>query len=417
MASSKFPNVYKIVIAIPFIMRIIEESIYHDPIFLGKGFTFWGFFIFLFGTLIYNYGNLIVSFRNRLIYSFAIFLGASCLIEFFHTNSVYREVSTTFFMFAAVPLYASWILKNKESFKYIIISFLAYAFVNALNIIINVSIFKMLAAGSSDLARENVTKGLWFYTNLNGIAYIASISTVICFTVARNIENISQKRLLYILSLMFLYVTALSLSRSAYINLAFICTVMYIKYRPKVKFQYIIPLVIVVLFINIGPVQKLTNLFFGRFEEININQKENVDSRVTVYRRVYKYLPDIYLNGVGEGNYYGKWGEKSDFARLSYDDEGNLAEIKVTPTHNSFTQILFYWGILPLVLYIFLLVRLTKMLPPKYDTSLMAKITTMVYFSTISLIIFSNNFNYKDFTFAYGLLLGLYLRRRYKLSN
>jgi len=418
MRSSKFSNTYKFLLLLPFITRIIEESIFPALKIGGKGITFWAFLVFWFGTIMYNSGNLLISLKNRIVYLYLIFIGAAFITEFLHTNSVYREASTTFFMFAAIPLYASWVLKNIQSFKYIVASFLFYALVHAVNITLNISIFKMLATGDSDEARATISQKLWFYTNLNGIATTTGTAAVVCFVIARNVTNKIYKRWLYFLTAIYMYASAVCVSRAAFLSIGVIMIWMYLKYRPKVKFQYFIPLAVMLLLLDVGPIQKVTNLFFGRFAEINFNtQGDKVDSRVRVYSNVIKYLPEVYLTGVGEGNFYGEWGQKSTFARIGYDEEGNISGMRVSPTHNSFSQIVFYWGVFPLFIYVLLLITLTKMLPPRSDTSLAAKITTIFFVSTFVLIIFTNNFNYKDFTVPYGLLLGLYLRGRYKLSN
>jgi hypothetical protein len=402
----------------PFILRLVEDIFYNESIIAGKGIAFIGFIFFLGYTLFVNYKYFIAAVSSSLMLFFAAFVLYSSLMEYLHDSSNWREINRTFFMMASVPLYASWILRNKDATRYIIFSFLFLTIVFALNIAFSVSLFTMLSFQDADSARDYASENLFFFMDMNGAGFFMGISLIICFLLSSQ-QSISKKeKTLYTIgSILFLYALLCCVSRSAFVNVLIVMVVMMIRYGIRIKLNHLLLLILFPLILSSAYIDQIDNLIFSRFKTIEIGNEGSGDSRVRLYSIALRYADDFFWTGVGEGNYYGEWGLNSDLAKEKYDSELGVTERIVAPAHNSFLQILLYWGIGAMLIYSLILVKIYTLLPSGKEDYVFSKCAVAMFLSTVILSLFTNCFNYKEFTLIYGLILGLYLHKKYDVTD
>jgi hypothetical protein len=401
----------------PFIFKIIEDAIYQDSILFGKGFAFYGFFYFLIYTLIFNYKLFVISFKNNFIKLCALFLVISFIIESFHKTPRYIELLRVVFMMASIPLYVSWILKNKQAIYYILGGFVIWSIIMALNLTLNVSLLTMLDYGDSEAARVYATEKMFFIADLNLLGYLSGTIMFICFlySMESNLSKITKNTFL-IISILSGYALICTVSRSGFVNVFIILMVLAKKYKLKIKFQYLIFPIIFILLTSVSNLEKINGLIFSRFETIDLNDEKSEDSRTVLYSKLYGYLGEVYLFGVGEGGYFGEWGANSSLSKVSYSEE-KVNTVIMMAAHNSFLQILFYWGIIPVVIYVLIYLNLFYMLPISSYKDILSKSVTILLIFSFMMSLFLNNFAYKEHSVVCSLILGLNLRKKYHLDN
>jgi hypothetical protein len=121
-----------------------------------------------------------------------------------------------------------------------------------------------------------------------------------------------------------------------------------------------------------------------------------MEGRARVYTSVVKHLPDYVALGVGSGNFWGSWGERSAFG-----DNGGVGG-----AHNGPSQILIYWGLPAFLAFVALLFQCYRCLPTHSGDD--ALILGMIGIA-ISVLLFMqvhHVLNAKSFSLGLGLLAG-----------
>jgi hypothetical protein len=123
------------------------------------------------------------------------------------------------------------------------------------------------------------------------------------------------------------------------------------------------------------------------------------EARVTMYELAFQHVDDYWSFGVGAGNFYQKWGFNNGFGRW------NGAAYEVYGIHNSFLQLLIYWGILGLAAYLVIIWMAYRCLPPTsaQDGLLLGMLGIAVTF--LMQLPFLHNFNEKGFSLGLGMLV------------
>lgn len=316
-------------------------------------------------------------------------------------------------MTLSIPLFAVWVYRDIRYMYYIALMFILYALFHSLNLALTVSLGEMIMIGNSDNARALLFEKSYFVSNSNGVSYLAGTSLILCYIILEYMKPDGIRKIIFnVLIIIFFYTIILCVSRSGMINFIFITAILFFKSKLKPKALHFVILTGLLIVYLAASSEKVTDFLFSRFESVTLNEEEATDSRAILYIKVLKHIDEVFMFGVGEGNYYGKWGLQSEFGKTILEDDGSTSE-RVTPAHNSFFQILYYWGIIPLVIYLIMLFRLIKMIKNDPD-NMYDQIVTILFYSTFILIIFSNNFNNKDFSMIFGIILGLDLNKRYR---
>ncbi len=413
-SSGSIPIINILFISLTYISRIIEEVFYGQDT-QEFSIVFLAFIPFSVYTILVNFEDIGMALFHKIVLLLGVFILSAFLIESFHTDSAYREIRRTILMAISIPLFAIWIYKDIRYLMIMSIIFMVYSLIHSLNLSLTISIAEMLSIGNADQARGLIYEKAFFSSNSNGVCYLAGTSLIICYIIYSyyTISNF-QRNLLITVSLIFFYTCLLTLSRSGILNLVFLLLIVYFYSNIKPNI-FLVSIFLTFLTFYLAFSTDIIDLLFSRFDTVTLNEDEAMDSRAILYIKVLKNIDEVFLIGVGEGNYFGEWGKNSDFGRTLIDEFGEVTE-RVTPTHNSFAQLLFYWGIIPIIIYAFIQYYLFTTIP-KEKTDMYNQIVIILFFSSFSLILFSNNFNAKDFSFIYGAIVGLSLRKLHHRIN
>jgi hypothetical protein len=417
LTQKRIPVFDIVMISLTYVSRMIEEAFFSESVFLGAGVVFFAFIPFLIHTYLRNQGSILVAFTNPVVIIIGLFTLYAFTNEYLHPTPSYRDVSRTFFMALSIPLFAVWVYRDIRYLYYMTVIFIAYSLVHSLNIALTVSLPEMLSQGNSNTARDLLLEKSFFFSNSNGISFLAGTSFVLCYIIVSFADLSRASKFTYkVLMVIFFYTIVLCLSRSGTLNFVFLLLMLFLRSRIKPGMATIAAMTFGVIIFIASSNDTITDFLFSRFESVTLNEEEATDSRAILYIKVLKHLDEVFWWGVGEGNYYGKWGMNSEFGKTIYDIEDGSIYEKVPPTHNSFAQIIYYWGIIALAFYMLFQFRIFRYLQSDRD-NMYVQITNILFFSTFSLIIFSNNFNAKDFSFIYGSIIGLYLNNRYRFTD
>jgi O-antigen ligase len=394
-----------VLVSIPYWSRIIEEAFFPDFNIAGNGVVFLCFIPFLVLTIVKNPGAFAFAARNMVIIGLALFIISCGLIESFHTNSDYTDVIRSFFMALSIPLFAVWVARDIRYFYIIIYSFVTYCAVIVLNLC-SVDPREIMASGGGDSLRADILDKAFFFFNLNGAGYLAGTAAFLLFLLLKRAKSTVNKYLLIILLILSTYVLFICVSRSAYLNFTILLLVYFYKSGIRLKPHHYLVMLGVVSLVVSSNLNGIEDILFSRFGDISLEDVESDDSRSRLYSKLIKHADEAFVSGVGEGNYYGDWGLNSEIAKQRYDYELGTMTYYVPAAHNSIFQILYYWGFFPVLVYILIFILLYLYLP-KNNKDLPVMICFLLFSSTLTLVVLSNNFNNKDFAMIFGLIIGL----------
>ncbi|MDR4464476.1 MAG: O-antigen ligase family protein [Nitrospira sp.] len=120
------------------------------------------------------------------------------------------------------------------------------------------------------------------------------------------------------------------------------------------------------------------------------------EARARVYSTVLNHLPEYVIAGVGAGNYHGWWGLKIGM--------GNRTG--VLGAHNVFLQITIFWGVLGLLLYLWIVWCVYRAIPLKCGRDELALPLLGVLVSLGLLLFVTHVFYDKWYAFGIGILVG-----------
>jgi hypothetical protein len=127
--------------------------------------------------------------------------------------------------------------------------------------------------------------------------------------------------------------------------------------------------------------------------------EDSSDPRVTLINAALDHLPEYWLVGVGAGNFWGRWGQRSGFAL-----DGGRRGVK--GAHNAFVQLTIYWGVPSLLLLISIIYYAYKCLPKQCGSNPFSLAIVGYTVTSFVLLCVSHNLYSKSYSFALGILIG-----------
>lgn len=129
-------------------------------------------------------------------------------------------------------------------------------------------------------------------------------------------------------------------------------------------------------------------------------QDGKMESRAKLYTTAIDRLPEYIMAGVGSGNFWNKWGFEKGFARLKKD------HYEIKGAHNAFLQITINWGILGLLMFLWLLWRVYRTVPLRCGRDECSLALLGIIVSVGLYLLQTHGYYAKQFTFSIGLLVG-----------
>ena len=140
------------------------------------------------------------------------------------------------------------------------------------------------------------------------------------------------------------------------------------------------------------------NAVFARFNVNPQTPEGPTEARTALYQAVLVHLPEYGLTGVGAGNFWGPWGQRSQFRK----GRGILG------AHNCFIQITLYWGLLGLLALSSVVYRAYKCLPKKCGNNPWSLAMLGVVVSLLVFMLVTHVLSFKAFSLGLGILIGMH---------
>lgn len=370
----------------------------------GTGFIF--YFLALMGVvaLIKNPITLVRTAFHPVFLAAYVFLLGGSIMESMHDYSDYTVLRRTGEMFFGGMIMATY-CRDARAMRTAYYSFVGMSLWMAVYLILNVFGFLSAASaidmGSASLVRSMAFEDTWLQANLNGMASFVAIGTAL--TLGLWVASAKQRRRNWLLgATAFCFVGAfLPMSRSGILMVVVLCgLVLFVRGIFRMRTLVAGVLAAIVLLFAVPDVVWSRMSFSTKPSE----GSGRVEGRVEVLLAVVESIPEASWTGVGSGNYWGRWGMWSSF----YSEfSGGIAG-----AHNAYFQILLYWGVFPLMLWIFAIWQAYRCIPQPFGRDLLALFLLLLFCWMVFDTMFSHNFYAKSFALVLGILVGYDLRVR-----
>ena len=227
--------------------------------------------------------------------------------------------------------------------------------------------------------------------NINGMAFFAGQGAAVALAQSFYARRVPVRNLLIAAGFFCMVASFLPLSRGGVaITIVSCASVMYAFGLRQGKVILMAVLLGAVL-LTLVPQSVWSRMSFS-FQE----REGKVEGRALVYGAAIDHLPEYFLTGVGSGNFWSSWARSNEFG----------AHGGASGAHNSFLQVLIYWGIGGLMALLLVLWQAYRCIP-RYVNRESASLGLVGI--SVSLLLFSgvvHNLYAKEFCLGLGLLAG-----------
>jgi len=126
---------------------------------------------------------------------------------------------------------------------------------------------------------------------------------------------------------------------------------------------------------------------------------EGQDLRASFYENAIRDVDDYWFMGVGEGNYFKKWGFQKGYAHQNGDT------LVVYGVHNAFVQVLIFWGFFGLLAFLAIIWQAYRCIPKHCGSDPLSLSLLGLAVSLVLLLPFSHNIENKAFSLGLGMLV------------
>jgi hypothetical protein len=127
-----------------------------------------------------------------------------------------------------------------------------------------------------------------------------------------------------------------------------------------------------------------------------------MESRVQLYATAIDRLPEYIVGGVGAGNYFGKWGLEKGFARGGRRGSARVAH----GVHNSFLAITIYWGVLGLLMFLWIIWEIYRSVPLRCGRDELSLALLGILVAIALYLLQIHGFYEKALAFGVGMMVG-----------
>lgn len=323
--------------------------------------------------------------------------GVGLLMEFLHGNPVFRTGAGIGLMVvgaAAVGVFC----RDQKALRFALYGFMLASFIVGLVVILTA--YGKLAAvevqdfDEASFARSSVYKEKPLGSDINSLAFYASQGVIAALVLGLTTRSFFRRNLVLVVGVFLVVGTFLPMSRGAIVGLMFSCLAVVYLYglvRPKV--------IIALGILLFGVLMLVPSAVLTRFDLTNTAGKERVtESRGMTYVAALDQFSDYFLIGVGETEFWGKWGRSSGFY--------NRDMHKVIGPHNLYVQANLFWGLPGLLALLAVVWQAYKFFPkiPKPEPLRLFLVGICVSVLMESLVV--QIFQGKEFSIALGLIIG-----------
>lgn len=324
-----------------------------------------------------------------------LFLIVGFLLEWTHDYVSYHELTRVIQMVIGAILLAS-LCRDLPALRMACYGYLAAGL--WLSILLFLTSYGTLnAATASDFQQASQLRAMAFednplQANLNNMAFGAAQAAVVALSWGLVTRSIIPRGFFIAAGVLCMIGAFLPLSRSGVvIAIASCATVMY-----AFGLRHGKGILIAILLLG-AVLMWVPQAVWSRMSFTFEQHEGKTEGRARVYGVAIDRFPDYFLTGVGAGNFYSHWGQRTELV----SDSG-----RVSGVHNCFMQVTIYWGILGVTAFILVFWQAYRCLPRHSNREAAALALVGIGVSIMLFSMVSHNIYAKEFTLAFGLLVG-----------
>jgi len=323
-----------------------------------------------------------------------LFIGISVALEFASPLSSYVHIMSFAFMIVGALLVAS-LCRDRAALK-----MLMYGYIGAalwLGVFIVLASYGTLSGivatdyTEASLARAEAFKDASIKGDLNGLAHHCVQGGVVALAFALGNASVRGRNFFATIAIFCLVASSLPMSRGAIVMALVSCAVVLKTSGLQQRKRLLAGL------IAIGAALLVPNAIWSRMAIMTAEGRK--DARVSFYESALQHVDDYWFMGVGEGNFYQKWGFDNGFAHVNGD------VYAVYGVHNSFLQIMINWGIISLLAFIAVIWLAYRCLPRMAGKNVLELGILGIALTMLVLLPFVSEFYWKGFSLGLGMLV------------
>jgi hypothetical protein len=324
-----------------------------------------------------------------------IFIGISAAAEFANPLSSSHYIGRFALMIGGAVLVAS-LCRDRAALK-----FLLYGHIGAalwLGMLLFLTSYGTLSGvAATDFDEASNVRGEAFRDsplrgNLNRLAFSCVQGGVVALAFALGSASFHGRNIFALIGVFCLVASSLPMSRMAIIMALVGCTVVLKAYGiRKGKVWFLAGL------ISASALFLIPNAIWSR---MTVKTGEGGrDSRVSYYENAIRDVGDYWFMGVGEGNYFRKWGFEKGYAHR------NMDVMVVYGVHNAFLQVLIFWGVIALLAFLAIIFKAYRCVPNRCGSDPLSLSLLGLAVSFFLMLPFTHNLENKVFSLGLGMLV------------
>lgn len=230
--------------------------------------------------------------------------------------------------------------------------------------------------------------------NLNTLAFACMQGAIAAFALSIADKAKHRRILLIGIACFCLVASFLSMSRGAVVtSFVSLATILYAHGVKQGK------ALILAAIVGMGLYTLVPDAVWSRMKfSTEVGESGRMEARAHIYTTALNRLPEYIMAGVGAGNYYGGWAIEKGFVAGT---SGTLIGV-----HNSLLQITIYWGVLGLVVFLWIIWCIYRSIPSRCGRDKLSLAMLGIIVSLGLWLLQNHTFYMKSFAFGVGLLVG-----------
>lgn len=376
-----------------FIVLIPLQSYF--PTYKGLSITF--LFMALVATyfFIFRPVNLIKSILHPVSLSGLIFAGTSLVMEFLHDSHSYKTGIGIALMILGGVLVAG-LCRDRKALQFGLYGFVVASCI--VSLVLMLTVFGKLSTINAENAEEASRARVSVYSekplgnDINQLAFHAGQGVVAVLILGLTAKTISRKLLFLGVGAFMVVGTLLPMSRGGLAILVISCgSVAYFYGLMKPKMLLLLGTTfLIALLVVPGAV-------LSRLDLTDKGNLEKSDSRVALFVAVMDHVHEFWLFGIGENDFWGKWGKSSGFYNPNHG---------VVGAHNYYLQTMILWGMPGLLTLLALVWNAFRFFPRNVKSDPLKLFILGISISVLLESLVVHVFAGKEFSVVLGLIIG-----------
>ena len=322
-----------------------------------------------------------------------VFIGITFLLEFASPQPLYEPIFRFLLMAVGAMLVAS-LCRDRPALGACLYGYIGAALWLALVLFLS-SYGTLQGAATTNFNDASKVRSQAFSNkpvkgNINAMSFTCLQGGVVSFAFALVSGTLRRRRVFFGIALLCFSASFLTMSRAAIaISILSCIAILYAHGVRHMKVLVLAGLLVASIFLLVpGAIWSRMSLQAGEGDSTE-------ETRVALYRIALQSLPEYLISGVGAGNFANKWGFENGFGAGDH----------VFSLHNTFLQLMVYWGLTGLLPFIAMIWQAYRCFPQRCATDVLALCLLGIAVSLFAMMFFNNEFYSKGLSLGLGMLV------------